>query len=348
LPSSKTKTVLLVIAAVALLLIVIVGIGVAVFLHRATQPLAGPVEGPAPDIFSLVPSDAPVVAYLDAKSLRTTQNSSLQAIGSLLLPTPQQDPDYTEFVRNTGFDYSRDLDRAALGMWPTDLGASGNANAANDDRTVAIAEGRFDQQRIKTYALRTGHVVTRGSKTIYEVPGNPPVSFEFLSDARVEIASGKDATDLLVAPPSTPRDPAMQSRIDRVAGAPLFAVARTDKLPDSVYDSFKNSQQLYMLVRSVQAITLAGQPRGNNLAVTLDGECDSMKNSIEIGTLLDGFRMIGSIELKDPKARGQMTAQQAAFFSLLLDKVKVTPQDKWVRLSIDLTPAMLAGKTSTH
>ncbi|HXA56690.1 MAG TPA: hypothetical protein VNU84_04575 [Candidatus Acidoferrum sp.] len=344
--SSKTKTALLVITVVVVLLMVIIGIGAAVYLYRASRPLSAPVAGAPPDILSLVPPDAPVAAYLDAKTLRTTQNSTLEAIGQVVLPTPQQDPDYTEFVRNTGFDYSRDLDRAALAMWPTDLGGAGNPGS--DDRTVAVADGRFDQQRIKTYALRTGHTVTRGSKTVYEVPGNPPVSFEFLSATRVAIASGKNATDLLTASRSAPRDPAMQSRIDRVAGAPLFAVARTDKLPDSVYESFKNSQQLYALVRSIQGITLAGQPQGDNLDVTLDGESDSMKNAIEIGTLLDGFRMIGSVELRDPKVRGQMTAQQAAFLSMLLDKVKVTPQDKWVRLSIDLTPAMLAGKTSTH
>jgi hypothetical protein len=343
LASSKTRKILLAVIVVVLLL----AGGGGIYLYRESRPLVGPVAGPPPDVFSLIPSGAPVVAYLDAQTLRTTQNSSLQAIGQIVLPTPQQDPDYTQFVQGTGFDYARDLDHAAIAMWPTSLDAS--ANASGQNRALAIADGRFDQQRIVAYALRVGgHAVQHGAVTIYEVPGNPPVSFEFLSPTRVAMASGKDATDLLTNKPSAPRDPAMQTRIDRVAGAPLFAVARTDQLPSSIYASFKNSPQLLSLVHSIQAITLAGQPQADNLNVTLDAECDSMKNAIEIGTLLDGFRMMGSVALKDPKERGQMTKEQAEFASELLSKVKVTPQDNWVRLSIALTPQMLAESNSPH
>ena len=335
-------------ALVAVVLIAALGgAGAGIYLYRASRPLPAPVAGKSPGVFSLIPSDAPVVAFLDAQTLRTTQASSLAAVGQIVLPTPQQDPDYTQFVNATGFDYARDLDHAAIAMWPTSLDAA--ANAAGDNRTLAIADGRFDQDRIKAYALRLGgKAAVHGAATIYEVPGTPPVSFEFLSATRVAMASGKNATDLLTKASPMPRDPAMQARIDRVAGAPLFAVARATNLPGSIYEGFNNSPQLLSLAKSIQVITLSGQPQGNDFAVTLDSECNSMKNALEIGTLLDGFRMIGSLELKDAKNRGQMTKQQAAFLSMLLSKVKVAPQDNWVRLSISLTPEMLAGKSSTH
>ena len=339
-PSPKTKRALNAVILIAAL----AGIGAGVYLYRASRPLAGPVAGRTPDVFSLIPSDAPVVAYLDAKAFKTTQNSSLQAIGQVVLPTPQQDPDYTQFVQNTGFDYTRDLDHAAIAMWPTGLDTA----ASGDNRTLVIADGTFDQQRIKAYALRTGHIVARGAQTIYEVPGSPPVSFEFLSATRIAMASGKNATDLLTSSSPTPRDPSMQSRIDRVAGAPVFAVARTDQLPDSIYASFQNSAQLLSYIRSIQGITLAGQPQGDDLDLTLDAETKSMSDALQIATLLDGFRMIGAVALNDPKQRGQMTKEQAAFLFALLAKVKVSPQDKWVRLSIALTPQMLAGKPSPH
>jgi hypothetical protein len=342
LASAKAKK-----ALIAIILIAAIGLlAGGVCLYRASRPLAGPVSGKSPDVFSLIPADAPVVVYLDAKTLRTTQSSSLTAIGQLLLPSSQQDPDYSEFVRNTGFDYSRDLDRAAIAIWPTAPDAA--ASASGDNRTLAIADGRFDAARIKAYALRTGQTAHHGSDTIYEVPGSPPVSFEFLSAGRVAMASGKSASELLPSTSSTARDPAMQARIDRVAGAPVFALARADKLPNSLYASFNNSPQLLRLVRSIQAISLAGQPQGDNLALTLDTECDSMKNALELGTLLDGFRMIGSVALKDPKEQGQLTKEQAGFLSLLLAKVSVTPQDRFVRLSIALTPEMLAGKPAPH
>lgn len=345
-PSSRTKKIALAILLIVTLIAVSVGI---YFYRRVSQPLTGPaaVSGPPPAVLSLIPSDAPIVAFLDAEALRTTHNSALEAIGNIMLPTSQQDPDYTQFVRSTGFDYSRDLDRAAIAMWPTSFDA--NANASGDNRTLAIADGRFDQQRIDAYALRVGgHTVAHGNVTIYEVPGKPPISFEFLSATRVAMASGKNATNLLTNSSPSLRDRAMQARIDRVAGAPLFAVARTDHLPDSIYASFQSSPQLLGYIRSIKAITLAGQPQGNNLALTIDGQCDSMKNAVEIATLLNGFRMMGSVALKDPKERGNMTKQQADFLSELLAKLKVTPQDQWVRLSIALTPKMLAGATSSH
>lgn len=343
--STAKKTVLIIVLILALIAL---GVG-AYFYHRVSQPLTGPaaLSGPPPGVLSLIPSDAPLVGYLDAQALRTTQNSALEAVGNIMLPTPQQDPDYTQFVKATGFDYSRDLDRAAIAMWPTSFDAT--ANASGENRTLAIADGRFDQQRINAYALHVGgHVITHGNATIYEVPGKPPISFEFLSATRVAMASGKNATDLLTNSSTSKSDPVMQARIDRVAGAPLFAVARTDHLPDSIYASFHNSPQLLGYIRSIQAITLAGQPQGNNLALTIDGQCNSMKNAVEIATLLNGFSMMGSVALRDPKERGNMTKQQADFLSELLAKLKVTPQDQWVRISIALTPKMLAGATSPH
>jgi hypothetical protein len=344
--SPTTKRVLAVIVAIFLLLCA----GAGFYLYQASRPLPGPIpvapESKPPDVFSLIPQDAPVLAYLDANALRTTQNSSLDALGALLLPTPQQDPDYTAFVKGTGFDYSRDLDRAAIAMWPSDFDAA--ANQAGSNPTLAIADGRFDQDRIKTYALRTGHALTHGSQTIYEVPGQPLVSVEFLSATRVAMASGKNATNLLTGSSHTSRDAASQALIDRVAGAPLFAVVRANRLPASIFSGLQNSPQLLALVRSIRAVTLAGQPQGNNLNLTLDAQCDSMKNALEIGTLLDGFRMIGTVALADPKQRGDLTKEQAAFLSTLLAKVKVSPHDTWIRLSIALTPQMLAAATSSH
>ena len=338
------------IAIIAILIAAMLVLGVGAYVYyRISRPLTSPaaLSGPPPDVFSLVPSEAPVVAFLDARALRTTQNSALEAIGGALLPTPEQDPDYTRFVRSTGFNYARDLDRAAIAMWPTSFDSSASTDAEN--RTLAIADGHFDQQRITSYALHVGgHAIARGAITIYEVPGKPAVSFEFLSATRVEMASGKNATNLLTNSGRSPREPTMQARIDRVAGAPLFAVARTDHLPESIYAGFRNSPQLLGYIRSIQAITLAGEPRGNDLLLTLDAQCNSMKDAIEIGTLLDGFRMMGSVALKDPKERGDLTRQQADFLAALLAHVRVAPQERWVRLSIPLTPQMLAATTPQH
>lgn len=334
---------------VAILLLCLLG-GAAVFYYRQHRPLppivttvpGAPAAVPPSGILSELPPDAPVVAYIDATTLRSLQNSPLAAALGLASPGPQADRDYSNFVRDTGFDYTRDLDHAAIAFWPASIGTP--QDVLGEDRVVAIADGRFDQQKIKSYALRTGKELTRGSQSVYEVPGNPPVSLTFLSPTRIALAGGKNATELLgrINPAgSSSRDRAMQSRIDRVTGAPIFAVARTDKLPASIYDSFHNAPQLAQLARSVQAITLAGQPDGNNLRITLDAECDSLKNAMQLAFLLETGKMAGAIALSDPNTRRQMTREQIAFLEALINQAKITNQNKIIRLVLDITPAML-------
>jgi hypothetical protein len=311
------------------------------YVYRLREPLAGASAGRAPDILSQLPPDAPAIAYADLAALRRLQGSPLAAMLGLARSAPGRDREYEDFVRDTGFDYERDLDRAAIAFWPANL-ATGSGEPG-ENRVLAIASGRFDEKKIEAYALRSGKAVTRGTQTLYEMPGNPPVSFAFLSRTQIVLASGKDAERLLAVSNLAARDPAMQERISRVAGAPIFAVARTDDLPNSFYANFRNSPQLERLARSVRGLTLAGQPDGNEIQAALDAECDSMPHAIEISTLLDGFRMFGSLALADPKTRRELTDEQAAFLNALLGQAKVSHQDRWVRLTLDITPAMLAS-----
>ena len=313
-----------------------------VYVYRQRRTLPGASTGTAPELLGQLPADAPAIGYIDVAALRTLQNSPLAAVLGLTSPGPQSDREYAEFVRGTGFDYTRDLDRAALAAWPQS--PTTLAGDKGENRILAIADGRFDEQKIKAYALRTGRVVTRGTQSVYEVPGNPPLSFAFLSSTRILLASGKGASDLLAeAGRATARDPGTRARIARVAGAPIFAVARTDQFPTSFYSNFGNSPQLERLARSVRGLTLAGQPDGDTIKVALDAECDSMTNAMQLAALLDILRMGSSMALSDPKTRRQINQEQSAFLRAVVSQVKVAHQDKWVRLTLDLTPEMLGA-----
>lgn len=343
---SSTKRALIAVVV----MVCVAGIAGAIYLHHLRQPLPAPAanNGPAPSLLDELPADATAIAYIDVAALRKLQNSPLAGLLGLTGTVPSQgagqpmDRDYAQFVRDTGFDYTRDLDQAAIAFWPS--GLSPAANAAGDNPSLAIANGRFDQHKIVAYALHVGgKAEVAGGHTRYVVPGKPTVAFEFLTPTRIAIASGKDPVNLLNLPARRTPEPATQARIKRVAGAPIFGIARTDHLPASFYADFKGSQQLEHLIRSVQGLSLSGQPEGDDIHLALDAECDSMTNAIEISTLLDGFRLVGAMSLSDPNVRrqAQMTPQQAAFLEALIHEAKVSHQDRWVRISLEIRPAML-------
>jgi hypothetical protein len=336
---SSTQRALIAVAA----MIGLAGAAVGVYYYRQHQPLPGASAGQPPDLLGLIPADAPAIAYVDLATLRGLQNSPLAAVLGLTSPGPEADREYSQFVRDTGFDYTRDLDTAAIGLWPN--GLISPRGGPPSGRVLAIANGRFDQKKIGEYALQSGRV-RKTSPPVYEFPGQSPaegIFLAFLSSDRIALTNDSALLDQLASAPAHTRDPAMQSRIERVAGAPIFAVARTDHLPSDFYESFKGAPQLEHLIRSVRSVTLAGKPSNDEIKVALDGDCDSMNSAFQIATLLNGFRMIGSAALADPRTRRQMTRSQAVFLDALLRQVKVDHQDHWVRLTLDITPAMLGA-----
>ena len=289
-----------------------------------------------------LPPDAPAIGYVDVESLRKLQSSPLAALLGLGGNKSREDREYQQFVRETGFDYTRDLDEGAIAFWPENTGEAGRG-ASTENRAFIVADGRFDEKKIRAYALKSGKARASGAQTIYEIPGAPPVSFEFLSPGRIAITSGTGSAELLArARPASP-DPALEAGIDRLAGAPIFAMARPDRMPKSFYAGLSKSPQVESLARDVVALTLAAQPQGNVLKVVLDGESTSAQNALTIATFLEFSRMGASLALSNPKTSRQLTDEQGAFLEGLLRESRISRQDRWVRLTFDVTPQMLGA-----
>ncbi len=309
-----------------------------------------PAAGPPPDILSQLPADAPVVAYIDAANLRTLQNSPLAAALGLASPGPQADRDYANFVRDTGFDYTRDLDHAAIAVLARQFRHSPD-NVDGEDRVLAIADGRFDQQKIKAYAAATGNEMQldRTRPLVTTSPEIRPSRMTFLSPTRIALASGdRDellahvaaiASDTLRHRATPPCNLAFNASLARRC---LRSRAR-DRLPQSIYAPLHNSPQLEQIARSVQAVTLAGQPDRDNLKITIDAECDSLKNAVQLAFLLETGKMAGSMALSDPRTRRQMTQEQYVFLQALLNHATINHQNKVVRITLQITPDMLSA-----
>jgi hypothetical protein len=320
----------------------VAAIAAAVLAYRSHRK--GPGTNPIPDLISQLPAGAPAIAYVDVAALRQLKNSPLASLLGLAAPDPNEDREYQDFVRSTGFDYARDLDRAALAIWPPKTESPPHAQEnAQENEILAIADGRFDQQKIQAYALRSGTVVSQGKNSIYQVPDDPPVSFEFLSATRVILASGPNAKAHIIGTESPGLDPPIRALVDHVSGASFFVAARADGLPKSIYASMGQSPQIADMAKSIQGLTLAGRPNADNLDLALDAQCDSTKSALEISTLLGGLRIFGSLALSDSKTKKQMTKEQAKFLAALLAQVQIRQQENWVRITWEVTPQILTA-----
>ena len=294
-------------------------------------------------VLAELPPDAPAIGYVDVESLRKLQGSPLSALLGLGGNKSSGDREYQQFVRETGFDYTRDLDEGAIAFWPENTEERGGS-VATENRAFIVAGGRFDERKIRAYALKSGKARAIAAQTLYEIPGTPPVSFEFLSPGRIAITSGTGSAELLArARPASP-DPALKAGIDRLAGAPIFAMARADLIPKSFYAGLSKSPQVESVAHDVVALTLAAQPQGNVLRVVLDGESTSVENALTIATFLEFSRMGASLALSNPKTSRQLTDEQGAFLEGLLRESRISRQDRWVRLTFDVTPQMLGAE----
>jgi hypothetical protein len=108
-----------------------------------------------PESVRLLPeSDAYV--FVNLKAIRRVAKTNFSGAGIV------KEPDYEEFVRETGVDLERDLDDAAFAVH-----SIGN----NEHRYSEIFNGRFDSQRLADYFRKHAKTVVRyGQEEIYEIP----------------------------------------------------------------------------------------------------------------------------------------------------------------------------------
>ena len=113
----------------------------------------------APDAVRLLPeSDA--VLYVNLEPIRL-----LTDLGKK--PPKERDPQYEEFVRQTGFEFERDLDKAAFAIH---YGVPAKGKAA-ETRYSEILQGHFDSARVGDYLRKLATQVERyRDYDIYDIP----------------------------------------------------------------------------------------------------------------------------------------------------------------------------------
>jgi hypothetical protein len=288
-------------------------------------------------VLSFLPQDPAAVIYVDVDALRQTVFLAQLAAWA---PQPQKDPEYAQFLQDTGFDFERDLHHLAIAT----------QKFAGASTLFFIADGKFDRKKISTYALRTGTKQNVNGRDIFHVPldaGKRTLSFSFVSDHLVILTDGDGVADTLAGPVQKPDQNDWQQRFRRLAGSPAFAVIRQDAgaaLADRAPGGFR-SPQLSSLLNQLQWITIAAKPDGDQLRIIAEGESASEATARQLADLLNGVLILAQAGLSDPKVRQQLDPAVREAYLELLKSADISKLDrgdtKAVRLVVSLTHKFL-------
>ena len=306
-------------------------IAAGLLLYGSFRRSATAHASPAPQLLSALPAGAPTLVYLDLAAVRSSSFYQHRPDkGPIAIPNR----DYADFVSSTGFDFEKDLDHVVIASWP----APGKAQS----KSVAIAEGRFDRSKIRDYATRKGRLDHQQGHDVFLFPTGDQtgfVSVTFLDDHRIALVSGPSIAPLFANHGDTPGADPAGDRAARLDGAAAFMITRMPPIPDNPGASGgAPAAQLLSMGRSVQWITLAARPEGDDLRISLEGECDNSTDALQIKTALEVLRMFGRAGLESPKTRQSMDPAALALLQTVLTTAEVTQSAERVRILVELTP----------
>jgi hypothetical protein len=327
-------------------ILVLAGVLVSAAVFFGYQRWGATRSAPREELLALLPSDASAVIFLDLGELR---RAPFMARLYEWAPKPESDADYAQFLKDTGFDYERDLHSIAIAT----------KKKGPDSVILAIADGKFDRAKISAYASRSGSVAKNGEYEIYSVPATgtaKKISFVFLKNDRIAVTDDADLNALLHSKNGKEDTAEWHTRFGRLAGSPVFAVVRQDAGAGSALAAQApgglRSPQLSTLLDQLQWITLAGKPDNELLRVVAEGECATDATVRQLADLLNGVVILAQAGLNDSKTRQQLDPAAREAYLELLRSTEVSKLDrgdtKSVRVVLEITPKFLAAaRTAT-
>jgi hypothetical protein len=91
----------------------------------------------------------------------------------------------------------------------------------------------------------------------------------------------------------------------------------------------------------VQWITLAARPEGENLRVSLEGECQTDADARQLQSALETLRMFGRAALETSKTRQSMDPVMLDIVETLFKTADITETAERVRILVEVTPDIL-------
>lgn len=299
-------------------LLVIAAIGLAVYLRKRA----------APEPARLLP-DSDVVFYVNLGNVR-----HLTSFGNR--PVNPEEPEYQDFIRETGFQFERDLEEAAFAVhYLKHPPAKKGEPETTEARYSEVFVGKFDGQKLTDYLRKISRAAElyRGTE-IYAIPvENRTVRVAILG---VDSVAASNVDDSAV----------IHGIVDR---------ARAAAMPfqgPAVVGEYYRKVPLGSLVWAIARIPAGGNPVGS---LSLPGGMDIQM--IPAGsTVVASARYLGSIHARadvytPSDADAKKLAEQASTFLTLFRSVEVNTQaggnDPDVKAAFDSLKAEQDGSRAT-
>jgi hypothetical protein len=305
------------------------------FTGRGIPAQAAPASG----LFSMIPPGAPTIGFIDFSAVRESRFYMSRPDHS---PITGPSSEYANFVQATGFDFEKDLDRVVLASWP-------KTGSAAEGKTIVVAEGRFNSAKIRDYAVQHGKLDQQQGHEVFSFPGQVTGarnSLVFLDDHHIAIVQGTTIAPMFEAYSHDTTDP-MQERIARVNGAAAFVIVNVLGYPDFLLAQNSGTASFAApLARTLQWITLALAPEGENVRVSLDGETKTSSDAQQLQSSLELLRQFLKGALDSPNGRRQVDPAAYAAMQTLLGRIEIKDTDGRVRVLVELTPDIWNLSTS--
>lgn len=283
-----------------------------------------------------LPATASSVIYVDLAELR--QGDLLKSLAKWTAGSVEE-PEYQAFVKETGFDYERDLNQLGIAF-----------RARNSKNSYfAIADGHFDRKKISDYLHKNASSEQKSGREIFHVTSSMPgrnVALAFLSDDRIALTDGDDLSADLESANREVGHQEWSERFERLSGVPAFVLIRQEAAIGKVLSERAPggiaSPQLAQLLNRLTWVSIAGKPEGTSFRVVIDGECPNEMVMRQLTEFFTGITLLAQAGLNDPKLREKMDATEREAYLQLLNSIEVTKLNRGdsqsVRVSLVVLP----------
>jgi hypothetical protein len=268
------------------LLLIVPGVAILVWAAWLQLNLSTPAR-----LFGHLPADQALHLYLDARNARSSA-----AIRALFGAERREAQEYRQFIEGTGFNYLTDLDAAALSM--------------SEDRIYVVAQGRFDEARIRSYLNQQGAgcdgpLRSRPCAIAASQPGRI-LSFQLLDDDLLAMANAAepDAVGRLAARPSPDaRAFAALAQSFVESGGLLWVTVDPPSLERAMQEPPAGALNLMLFAKALEFAERGyfGIETGENasLVLILSGACSSEEKAEKLREMLGSLNRLvgGAIEM---------------------------------------------------